>query len=93
MFKNTTNENDVILICECHSIDHQIRFDHDKDDNEIYVSIHLVTSNFFKRLIHGIKYIFGFKSVYGDFDSFIFKKEHADVLIKMGNLLKEDKPL
>lgn len=44
-----------------------------KDEPEVFVFIHLSGFGFWKRLKNGLKYIFGHKSVYRDFEEFIFK--------------------
>jgi hypothetical protein len=69
-----------ILICDCSSNEHQIVLRHDKEDNMVYCSVHLQNHSFFKRLLTAIKYIFGYKSVYGDWEEFIFKPEHINKL-------------
>lgn len=69
-----------ILICECNSVEHQIVFRYDEEDNYVYCSMHLAKYNFFKRLVNGIRYIFGYRCRYGDFEEFIFKKEHSKKL-------------
>ncbi len=64
------------IICECNSLEHQVTFWYDKEQDELYCEPHLTThKNFFKRLRCGLKYAFGYKSKYGDWDSTIFKKE------------------
>ena len=63
-----------ILICECNSLEHQVTFWYDEEDNMLYNEIHLTTNrNFIKRLWYGLKYAFGYKSRYGAWDSTIFK--------------------
>lgn len=79
-----------ILICKCHSLEHQYSFYYSKDDG-IYCEPHL--SNylpFHKRVILAIKYIFGYKSRYGAWDEFMFKDEDLDKLQEYINLVKED---
>jgi len=81
-----------ILICECNSTEHQIVFnkiDDDSDDKQIYCHIYLSDyPNFFKRVIIGIKYIFGYKCKYGHWDEFILSKKHSDDLKEMSEYLK-----
>lgn len=85
---NNTNVNEL-FICECHNVEHQLIFSYFPDDKEVYVSIHLTPqSGFWKRLGLAIKYIFGYRSCYGHFDEFIFKKYDADRLQKIVNHLK-----
>ena len=63
-----------------------------KNDNEVYVSVHLSTYHgFWKRLWHGLKYAFGHKSRYGAFDEVILRKEDADNLQKVVDHLKKMK--
>ena len=79
--------NPFILICDCSSAEHQIIIRYEEEDNLFYAHIHLSKLSFFKRLISGIKYIFGYSCRYGNFEEFIFKHEHAEDLRKMSNLL------
>lgn len=72
-----------LLICECNNLEHQIvfRYFEDEDWNEVYMTTHLSDcSNFWQRLKYAIKYVFGYKSRYGAFDEFIFRKEDAEKL-------------
>lgn len=65
-----------IFICECHSYTHQAIFWWDEDVKQFYVTIHLIThKNFFKRLYQALKYVFNYKSNFGEWDEFLFKPE------------------
>lgn len=80
---STTKMERIIMICECHSPDHQLTFWYDEEYDELYCEPHLTTHRgFFKRLWFGLKYAFGYKSRYGDWDSTIFKKEDLKKLKK-----------
>jgi hypothetical protein len=71
---------DEIIICDCSSAEHQIvlRFDDDKDlGRMVFVEIHLVPLVWYKRLWMGIKYIFGYKCCYGNFEEMILSPKHA----------------
>lgn len=71
-----------LVVCECNDCQHQFILIHDKEDNELYMEIHLSNYlSFFKRLKEGIKYIFGHRSNYGDFDSIIISVEDRKRLI------------
>lgn len=85
----TTNKSNLpkILICECGSLEHQIIINHDEEENVIYCSIHLVHYGFWRRLKAGLKYIFGYKCRYGQWDEFIFKSEHANQLRELAEIL------
>ena len=64
-------EESMIFICECHSYDHQAIFSKDEENKQLFVSIHLNTNrNFFKRIWYAMKYVFGYKSKFGDWDEF-----------------------
>lgn len=71
---------DEILICDCSSVEHQmvLRFDDDKDlGRQVFVEMHLVPLVWYKRLWLGIKYIFGYKCCYGNFEEVILSPKHA----------------
>ena len=83
-------ENEL-FICQCDNVEHQLIFSYfdDLDDGEVYVSIHLNPKHgIFKRIKYAIKYIFGYRSKYGDFDEFIFKNEDVHKLEKIVNFMK-----
>ncbi|HZI23619.1 MAG TPA: hypothetical protein VFD46_00995 [Chryseolinea sp.] len=64
-----------IFVCECASLEHQISFWYDKEDDELYAEIHLLTyRNFFKRAWVAIRYAFGYPCIYGNWDSFIISR-------------------
>ena len=78
-----------ILICACSSDEHQIIIHKDEEDNMIYCTIHLVALPFWQRIWAAIKYIFGYKCRYGNFEEFIFTKKHSETLKEMSDFLKE----
>lgn len=88
-------EDKEIIICACHSTDHQLIVLYDEDtDNErsypmCYFHIHLKKRPFWERVKYGIKYIFGRQCNYGAFDEFIFNPKDADKLQDLVNYLKE----
>lgn len=83
-----------LFICKCLNVEHQLvfsYFEEDEEEKEVYVSVHLrPESNIWKRIVSAVKYIFGYKSCYGHFDEFIFKKEDADRLQKVVDFLKDN---
>jgi hypothetical protein len=65
-----------IFVCECHSLEHQVTFWYDEEEDSLFTEVHLIThKNFFKRVLVGIKYMFGYKSRFGQWDEFMFKPE------------------
>jgi len=70
-----------VMICECNSLEHQVIFWYDEEDGYLYCEPHLTThKNFIVRLWRGLKYAFGYKSRFGDWDSTIFKKDDLEKL-------------
>ena len=81
---------DEILICDCSSVEHQmvLRFDDDKDlGRMVYVEIHLVPFAWYKRLWLGLKYIFGYKCSYGNFEEMILSSKHAKQIYNLYRFL------
>lgn len=64
-------EIEEIVICRCYSPEHQLIFRTIDGDSDVYVTFHLTRLPFFKRIVHAVKYIFGYTSKYGDFDELI----------------------
>jgi hypothetical protein len=83
------NDNEILLLCDCSSAEHQLIVSWDNDDNEVYVRVHLANCyGFWRRLWHAVKYVFGHKSRYGAFDEVILRKEDADNLQKVVDHLR-----
>lgn len=85
-------EQQETLICQCNSVEHQISFNwiEDKElEGEVYMEIHLAKLSFWDRLKHGVKYIFGYRCRYGDFDEVILKKNDVHKLEKVVEFLKK----
>lgn len=83
-----------ILIFDCTSKQHQIifHFDADFSDNykEVILSIHLANNrSYLKRLIAGIKYIFGYKCKYGHFDEIIVTSENYQPFAMMVDFIEK----
>ena len=82
MSKNSKGEEKRLFVCDCGDMSHQFIvswYPEDKDWNDlIYFTVHLNQSyNFWKRLWHGIKYIFGFKCRFGAFDEILLDVAEA----------------
>ena len=55
-----------------------LRFEDDEDlGRMVYVEIHLMPLRWYERLWQGLKYIFGYKCCYGDFEEMILSPKHA----------------
>lgn len=75
-----------IFVCSCGSLEHQVSFWWDEEAKTLYCEPHLVTHNsFFKRMWVAIKYVFGYTSRFGTWDSTIFEQ---DDLVKLNAFLR-----
>ncbi len=62
--------------CTCSSEEHTLRFVIDNEDGEMYTSVFLNQyRSWWKTVWVGIKYIFGYKCIYGHWDCTIFSTE------------------
>lgn len=78
-----------LFICACNSVEHQLIISYFADEKEVYCSIHLKPEhNILKRIWKAIKYILGHRSIYGNFDEFIFNSDDADSLQQVVDHLK-----
>lgn len=73
--------------CSCTDSEHTIRLTKYKDDVDwdhwVYVSYYLSNNdNIFKRIWTAIKYIFGYKSRYGDFGETLLEEKEIKKIIK-----------
>jgi hypothetical protein len=71
-----------LVVCNCGNVEHQFILAVDEEFDIVYLEIHLTKKNFFNRLKHGLKYIFGYQSKYGAFDEIILDKECVEELQK-----------
>ena len=81
--------------CQCGSDEHTMRFtlDVSEEDPTIYTSVFLNEWSFMKRIWIGIKYIFGYKCIYGHWDNWLMCDEDAKRLRDMcNNYLTRQKP-
>lgn len=72
-----------IIICSCNSTEHQMILSSIEGEKEVYVHIHLNHLSFWKRLILGVKYIFGYTSKYGHWEEMILDTSHINQLKKV----------
>ena len=79
--------------CRCSCDDHVLRFSYvsmPDPEPEVYTSVYLYSGGFFQRLWNAMKYLFGYKSPYGDFDCVILKDDDIVRLIKLLESYRED---
>jgi hypothetical protein len=69
------------LECDCDSAEHIMRLSYFEDDKDyVYLEIHLSPLGFWSRLINAAKYIFGYRSAYGDFSDMVLGREKVQQL-------------
>lgn len=96
--KKIPHETNDILICDCHSTEHQMIVHYSEDEYSdgtkhplVYIHTHLNKRPFWERVKYGIKYIFGYKCMYGAFDEFIINPSDADKIKDIVKYLKKVK--
>lgn len=73
-----SNNDEVTAVCECHSLDHIIRFSLFRKPSQVFVTVHLdSTVSFLQRVWRGMTYAFGKTSRYGDWDELILTLDDA----------------
>ena len=77
-----------IILCQCGNTEHQIIFTAFEGEPEVYMSVHLNKLPLLKRIVCAIKYIFGYKSKYGDFDEVIIGKDEIHKFEKILEFMK-----
>jgi hypothetical protein len=83
------NNKREILVCECHSLEHQFAIWYDDEMNQLYIEPHLGSKPLLQRLKYAIKYIFGYKTKFGSFDEIIINPDDAQKLTEYLNKLKK----
>lgn len=84
-------EVNKLFICACNSVEHQMIVSYIEEDEckEVFCSVHLSPEpNILKRIWKALKYVFGHRSKYGDFDEFIFKSSDSGKLQEVVDYLK-----
>ena len=76
----------LLLICKCHSTDHQLifQFEENREYSQVYMEVHLNKRPLLSRIKYAIKYIFGYQSRYGAFDEFLVNKKDVEKFEKIG---------
>ena len=81
-----------VIDCACKSNEHILLFSGDEDSDGykcVFLRYHLQTGYpWYKRIGKAIKYIFGFKSIYGNFGEVIIDKTNIHQFEKIVNFIK-----
>lgn len=65
----------TVFTCACESIEHSLIVSSDQD--YIYLEVHLATLPFWQRVKHAVRYIFGAKTKWGDFEEILLTPYEA----------------
>lgn len=80
-----------VILCACHSDEHQLIYRYDPEDKEIYTSVYLHQyRGFWKRVWVGIRYMFGYQSKYGAWDSIHMGRDQIKILHDLTKRALED---
>lgn len=76
-----TRDKEMFVICECGIKEHMFALTHwdiGGNEEELYLSVHLFHwENFFRRILVAVKYIFGYRCRYGEWDEVRITREKA----------------
>jgi len=70
--------NPELYICACGSAEHQLIVT--KDEDFIYFQVHLAILPWWRRVLHAIPYVLGYRCKHGDFDEIVFDPDSAHKL-------------
>jgi hypothetical protein len=90
-----TGDN-IFLVCECRSPEHvvQITANTMKDsDTVLYIGVQLPKLPWHKRVVRGVKYIFGYQCKYGHWDEAVIGGSEAISLMEFLSDVLEEKQL
>ena len=77
-----------LFLCDCSSSEHQIIFHADPESGQVFCHIHLSQRPFLKRIVYGLRYIFGYHCRYGHWEEFIWNPEDAPNLRSLADMLE-----
>ncbi len=79
--KKEIEEKVKFFECACKSLEHLFILRFDYEDDDLYIEVHLDILPWHKRIINGIKHIFGYRSMYGCFGCWMGDKKTAKEMI------------
>ena len=74
-----------VIDCLCTEAEHCLHLRYFDDESKpcehlLYIEVYLQRQRWYKRLWRGLKYIFGYKSRYGDFTEIVYDMEKGEEL-------------
>lgn len=88
--KDECGEEQNLFVCDCGDLSHQFVVswypDEQNVSDEMFITVHLAQSlNFWQRFWAMLKYVFGYRSSFGDFDEVVLNKYRAKKLVDLLN--------
>lgn len=74
----------TLFVCRCFSLEHS--FFVSADEQDLFIEIHLSSAPFWTRVKNAVRYVFGGKSAWGDFDEILLTPDQA---LDLGDKLVE----
>jgi len=74
----------TLYTCRCHSLEH--RFVVSADDEDFFIEVHLAPLPFLRRVKNAVRYVFGKRCKYGDFEEIVLSPASA---VALGDTLIE----
>jgi hypothetical protein len=65
----------TLFVCRCYSIEHS--FIISADDEDVFIEVHLSPAPFLGRVKNAIRYVFGKKTKWGDFEEILLSPSQA----------------
>lgn len=65
----------TLFVCRCHSIEHS--FVVSADDEDLFIEVHLSSAPFWTRVKNAVRYVFGGRSKWGDFEEVLLSPYDA----------------
>ena len=78
------DEHAISVTCACHSAEHnlQLAYYDDADDWELFASVHLVSRGLLSRIWTAIRYVFGYRCRYGEWEELLIGTRDAREVIE-----------
>jgi hypothetical protein len=74
----------TLYVCRCYSMQHS--FVVSADDEDFFIEVHLTPLPFLQRVVNAVRYVFGARSPYGDFEEVLLSPNDA---VNLGDSLIE----
>ena len=91
MKKKKYQQKHIITVCGCGDPAHHLLFTFDPDVHQVWLHYQLELDPWYRRLWLGIKYIFGYQSIYGMYGELLINENNIDSFEKIVEHVKNIK--